>query len=296
MSTTLELHNGSAPVVIDQAAILKSLNLNPTDPKTQALLLVCDRYGLDPILKHAVLIQGSLYVTRDGLLAVAHRSGQFDGIEVLEQGETPTHYTAKVAVYRKDMGRPFTYIGRYPKQGGNKAYGPEMAVKCAEVMGLRRAFNVTGVPAADERWDTPEGPEPSAALAPSPPRALPAADPSTGEIAAEAKPATTRRRPPGRPNVIDGERAVLPAEWKARLLAAVEQQGIGAETARQVCSTFVESKPELLDADGHGVPLPEPKVVGLIEELTAEPAPAPPAEEPRVVMADGDEGPAGAPF
>lgn len=137
----------------DQEAVMKHLGLNPRDPATQALLLVCQKYDLDPILKHALLIKGRLYVTRDGLLHVAHRSGVFDGMEVLEQGNDQTHFTAKVSVYRKDMGRPFTYIGRYPKSGQiAKDYGPEMAVKVAEVMAMRRAFDVA-ICAAEERWD-----------------------------------------------------------------------------------------------------------------------------------------------
>jgi len=139
---------------VDPVAVLKALNLSPTDPKTHALMLVCKRYGLDPVLKHIVIVKESAYVTRDGYLTVAHRSGLFDGMEVLEQGETDTHFTAKVSVFRKDMGRPFTYVGRYPKTGPlGKTYGPEMAIKCSEVMALRRAFNVTGLPAADEQWD-----------------------------------------------------------------------------------------------------------------------------------------------
>lgn len=139
---------------IDQEAVMRHLGLNPRDAATQALLLTCQKYSLDPILKHALLIQGRLYVTRDGLLHVAHRSGVFDGMEVLEQGETPTHHTAKVSVWRKDMARPFTYIGRHPKgkKGPASEYGPEMAVKVAEVMALRRAFDVA-LCAAEERWD-----------------------------------------------------------------------------------------------------------------------------------------------
>src|SRR6185369_3215175 len=111
-------------------------------------------YGLDPLLKHMVLIQGRPYVTRDGYLHLAHLSKQLDGIETLDEGETNTHWWAKVAVYRKDMTHPFAYRGRYPKNSSNKQYGPEMAIKCAEVAALRRAFNVTGAGAADERWDT----------------------------------------------------------------------------------------------------------------------------------------------
>jgi hypothetical protein len=138
---------------VDREAILRHLNLNPAETSTQALLLICERYGLDPLLKHMVLIQGRPYVTRDGYLAIAHRSGVLDGIEVLEESDGDGHWSAKVAVHRKDMARPFTYVGRYPHNGSNKGYGPEMAVKCAEVAALRRAFNVTGVGAADERWD-----------------------------------------------------------------------------------------------------------------------------------------------
>lgn len=155
MTTEIVHHGGTQPplgVNVDPAAILRHLGLDPAKAETQALVMVCERYGLDPILKHAVLIGPTVYVSRDGLLHNAHRSGLLDGIELLEQDETPSHWTARVAVYRKDMGRPFVYPGRYPKDGSNKKYGPEMAVKVAEVMALRRAFNIT-VPTVEEQWD-----------------------------------------------------------------------------------------------------------------------------------------------
>lgn len=149
MSLAQRTNGSSLDVPLDHEAILRSLNLNPRDPKTQALLLVCDRYDLDPVMKHMVLISGNPYVTRDGLLHVAHRSGQFDGMEVIDTGEYETHYWAKVGVYRKDMGRPFTFVGRFSKSKQMaKEYGPEMAIKVAEVAALRRAFPVTGLPAA----------------------------------------------------------------------------------------------------------------------------------------------------
>lgn len=153
--TDLQLRN------IDQDLVLRELGLNVNDPAAQALLLICQRYDLDPLLKQMVLIQKRPYITRDGYLHIAHVSGQLDGIEVTEEGEDNSHWWAKVAVYRKDMAHPFTYKGRYPKSGGNKSFGPEMAIKCAEVSALRRAFNVTGAGAADERWEesVPEPPE-----------------------------------------------------------------------------------------------------------------------------------------
>src|SRR5690606_26935848 len=146
-----------AHINVDQDAVLKTLGLNPRDPNTQALLLICQRSGLDPLLKHIVLIQARPYVTRDGYLHTAHQAGKLDGIGIGDEGENATHWWAKAAVLRKDMQRPFTYRGRYPERGGNTQYGPEMAVKCAEVMALRRAFCVTGIAAADERWEDADG-------------------------------------------------------------------------------------------------------------------------------------------
>ena len=236
MTTTIEKFT---PGQVDTAAVLKTLNLDPRNPQTQALLLVCERYELDPLLKHMVLIQGSPYVTRDGYLAIAHRSGLFDGMEVVEQSETSSHYVAKVAVYRKDWGRPVTMIGRYPKSNRMaKDYGPEMAVKVAEVAALRRAFNVTGVGAADERFDDQakpveigvagqgaEGDEPRAsALRPTSGPAVPI-DEETGEIVdaeiVEEKPKRRVRKPP--------VAAVPPAEEPTQ-----EQQLAQVEKARDL--------------------------------------------------------------
>ena len=146
-----------AGVQPSDAAIAQYLGLNLNDPKTHAVLAVCQRYQLDPVLKHVIVIpKGGAYITRDGLLHVAHRSNTLDGIVLedqgLERGEAgqPGHYWAIVAVYRKDMGHPFRYRGRYPVNGSNKAFAPEMAVKCAEVMALRRAFDVTALPVLEE--------------------------------------------------------------------------------------------------------------------------------------------------
>ena len=141
---------------IDQNAILRALNLDPKKPETQALVLTCARYNLDPLLKHAVLIQNTLYVTRDGLLHVAHASGDFDGIAVELLEETATHFIAACTVYRKSMRHPFRYQGRYPKTGQMAAkYGPEMAEKVAECRTLRRAFDVS-LCSREELWENEE--------------------------------------------------------------------------------------------------------------------------------------------
>lgn len=145
----------AAGVAVEPGKVLDYLGLNPADPKAQAVVAVAQRYDLDPLLKHVIVIpRGGVYVTRDGLLHVAHRSGQLDGIVVEQEptlSEDGKEWVARVSVYRKDMRHPFTFPGRYPVNGGNREYAQEMALKAAEAHALRRAFDVTGLPVLDEQ-------------------------------------------------------------------------------------------------------------------------------------------------
>lgn len=175
-------------------ALLRYLALDPRDPKSRAVVAVCRRYSFDPLLKHVIVIpKGGVYITRDGLLNAAHRSGQFDGM-VVEQDPTfnrdTGEWVAKVTVYRKDMSHGFTYPGRYPASGGNKQYAPEMALKCAEAHALRRAFDITGLPTLDEqKADEARTPTPSvsvASLTQTDPE--PAVDTDTGGVTEEELP------------------------------------------------------------------------------------------------------------
>ena len=149
--------NGATVGAFDPAneQVAKYLGLDPRDPKSHAIVAVARRYDLDPVLKHVIVIpKGGVYITRDGLLHVAHQSGQLDGI-VVEQEPTldpdGREWVARVSVYRKDMSHAFTYPGRYPVGGSNKEYAQEMALKAAEAHALRRAFNVAGLPTIDEQ-------------------------------------------------------------------------------------------------------------------------------------------------
>lgn len=131
---------------IDRDAVLRSLGLNARDPKTQALMLVCQRYDLDPILSHVVIVKDKTYVTHAGYLHIAHASGVFAGMEILEEKETDSYFHAKVAVYRKDMERPFTASARCGKAEKTMAPQYDMAIIRAERRALKRAFNVAGLP------------------------------------------------------------------------------------------------------------------------------------------------------
>lgn len=154
---TTQPQNVADGVTVEHGKVLSYLGLVPSDPKAQAVVAVCQRYDLDPLLKHVIVIpKGGVYITRDGLLHIAHRSGQLDGIVVEQEptlSEDKREWVARVAVYRKDMRHPFTFPGRYAVAGMNREYAQEMALKAAEAHALRRAFDVTGLAAEDEQRD-----------------------------------------------------------------------------------------------------------------------------------------------
>jgi hypothetical protein len=141
-----------------KAAILRAVGLDKVPAEQRELALaIANRYDLDLMLKHLVLIEGRPYITRDALLWVAHRSGHFDGIVATEPviKEFPNLgqcWFCEVTVWRNDMSHPFTYGGRYPVGGQNRKYGPEMAIKVGECMALRRAFNVSAA-TVEEKWE-----------------------------------------------------------------------------------------------------------------------------------------------
>ena len=154
---TVQPANGATVGAFDPGneQVAKYLGLDPRDPKSHAIVAVARQYGLDPVLKHVIVIpNGGVYITRDGLLHVAHKSGQLDGIVVEQEptlSEDKKEWVARVSVYRRDMTHPFTFPGRYPVGGRNREYAQEMALKAAEAHALRRAFNVAGLPIEEEQ-------------------------------------------------------------------------------------------------------------------------------------------------
>ena len=149
MSNELVPATASAPVTVDIDS-LRYLGYDPDNVATRALVLLAQRYQLDPLLGEIQLIRDSkgnrLYVTRDGMLAVAHASGHLDGIVVEEQRRNSTGdgWTAYVSVWRNDMNHPFRY-GAQCKDNEAQAKagnGPEMALARAERRALKRAFRI----------------------------------------------------------------------------------------------------------------------------------------------------------
>lgn len=177
--------------------VVKYLGLNPADPKAVAVVAVARRYDLDPLLKHVIIVESkgksNVYITRDGLLHIAHQSGVLDGIVVEQEPELSDdgrEWVSRVSVWRKDMAHPFTFPGRYPVNGTNKEYAQEMSLKAAESHALRRAFAVAGLPAYDEHR-AEQAPVRATATRKAPPRTVrealgiepePSVDKTTGEV------------------------------------------------------------------------------------------------------------------
>jgi hypothetical protein len=150
LSPTIKVGEPAVPAVNVDAETLKYLGYDPASIPTRALVLLAQRYQLDPLLGEIQLIntgQGArLYVTRDGMLAVAHRSQKLDGIVVDEQRRNSTNdgWTCFVSVWRRDMSHPFRFGAQVKDtepqaKAGN---GPEMALARAERRALKRAFQI----------------------------------------------------------------------------------------------------------------------------------------------------------
>ena len=132
-----------------------------TDEEVALMLYQAKVYKLDPLLRQiwAVKYQAdrpaSIFAGRDGFLAIAHQSGQFNGMESGPiRDEKGVLQGAVATVWRKDMDRPFTVTVRfeeYNKKQGNWLHMPQtMIVKVAESQALRKAFNISGIYAPEE--------------------------------------------------------------------------------------------------------------------------------------------------
>ncbi len=103
----------------------------------------------------------SIFVGRDGLLAIAHRSGAFDGMESGTKTIDGKLY-GWAKVYRKDMRVPFSIevsAKEYNKGLGTWTTHPETTIqKVAEAQALRRAFSISGVYSPEEMSEEQQKP------------------------------------------------------------------------------------------------------------------------------------------
>lgn len=138
-----------------------------TENEFLLLMQLAKTYQLDPFAKQIWAVKygnnpAAIFCGRDGFLAIAHRSGKFDGMEsgTRKDGDDLVGWCR---VYRKDMSRPFEVevsLSEYSTGKNLWQTKPKtMIVKVAESHALRRAFGISGLYAPEE-IDTGDRPEP----------------------------------------------------------------------------------------------------------------------------------------
>ena len=148
--------------------LIRAKHQNLSDVEIKHLYHLASSYGLDPNKNEIWAVKygsspATIFVGRDGLLGIGHKTGQLDGMETKvivltkegEPKETDITYPgtkligAKCTVYRKDTSHDFTVSVRLDEYNSNKSNWrsmPEtMIKKVAEAHALRRAFSIHGV-------------------------------------------------------------------------------------------------------------------------------------------------------
>ena len=159
-------HPVQVPVVSfsnDQINLIKAtVARGCTDTEFELLMYLSAQYGLDPIRRQIWAVKygtapASIFTGRDGFLEIAHRSGQFDGMEsgvkTVREGEND-ELIGWCKVYRKDMSHAF-YVEVYEREytTGKSLWQTKpriMIQKVAESSCLRRAFSVSGLYCPEE--------------------------------------------------------------------------------------------------------------------------------------------------
>ncbi len=260
------------------ALVRRTMFANQPADLVNMTLLICQRYDLDPLLKHVVLIKGNIYVTRDGLLHVAHQSGQLNGMHVT-LGKDDFGMFAECTIYRRDMEHPFTYRvyrDEYDsKTGAWRTHPRAMLIKTAEVFTLRRAFDVALTPieemgTVDTVIDRHQ-PDPPSRPASTVTQAEPVA--VEGEVVGEGEPAP-------KPHWIDNPKARTKFWlYTKNDLGLTEEQvydALGVKSIHAFDGTMQQAKDKLdTYADAlHNAPPDEPKPSGKPKQLpTSEPPP-----------------------
>jgi phage recombination protein Bet len=152
----------------DDLQLVKDLTAKScSDNEFKLLVHMANEYGLNPLKREIWAVKYSyspaqIFVSRDGFLSIAHKSGQFNGMETKfettttkdSNGKELNELTATCTVYRKDMEKPISvtvFLSEYDsKQSVWKTKPRTMLQKVAESQALRRAFNVDGVYSPEE--------------------------------------------------------------------------------------------------------------------------------------------------
>jgi phage recombination protein Bet len=146
----------------EQVALIKAkVAGNATQTEFELLMYMAQKYNLDPLIRQIWLVKygdapAQIFAGRDGFLEIAHRSGQFNGMEthVNWSGDGKSIESATCTVWRKDMEHPFVANVLFKEYStGKNLWSSKPAVmigKVAESVCLRKAFSVSGLYSPEE--------------------------------------------------------------------------------------------------------------------------------------------------
>jgi phage recombination protein Bet len=149
----------------DKTLIRQTVAKGASDAEFKLLLYTASKYDLDPLVKQIWCVKygdkpAAIYTSRDGFLHLAHKSGQFDGMETAAVRDGGKLVGAKCSVWRKDFNRPFVVevsLSEYNTNQNQWSKMPEtMIKKVAESQCLRRAFDISGLYEPGEMGDEGE--------------------------------------------------------------------------------------------------------------------------------------------
>ena len=213
-TTTSHAVSRFAPDQVD--LIKRTICKGSTDDELKLFMYQAERTGLDPLARQIYAVKRwdaqaqrevmSIQTSIDGFRLIAERSGKYAGqvgpfwcgpdgewVDVWVKPEPPT--AARVGILRSDFKKPVWGVARFESYAQKKkdgsltrmwqAMGDVMIAKCAEALGLRKAFpqELSGLYTNDEMEQaTQEPPSKVAANIINRPAAPTAHDHKTGEI------------------------------------------------------------------------------------------------------------------
>ena len=148
--------------------IKRTICKGASDDELKLFLYQCERTGLDPFTRQIYWIAKRIQVSIDGFRLIAQRSGEYTGQsgpfwcgadgawqDVWLKKDLPV--AAKVGIWRKGFQEPCWGVARYDAYAQSsgpmwKKMADTMLAKCAEALGLRKAFpqELSGLYTPDE--------------------------------------------------------------------------------------------------------------------------------------------------
>jgi len=119
---------------------------------------LCKELDLDPVLGELVSFRGRPYITEVGLMKIANRSGDLDGMNVTSEFADPDgrgqRWIATVTIYKKNCSHPFVFSAdqleyQNPSSGVWQKNKRSMTEKCCTCKTVRHAFEVS-LPSIEE--------------------------------------------------------------------------------------------------------------------------------------------------